>query len=31
MPLTALGRSPHLASVRSEAVGEDRCEVFERR
>jgi diaminohydroxyphosphoribosylaminopyrimidine deaminase/5-amino-6-(5-phosphoribosylamino)uracil reductase len=31
MPLTALGRSPHLASVRSEAVGEDRFEVFERR
>jgi diaminohydroxyphosphoribosylaminopyrimidine deaminase/5-amino-6-(5-phosphoribosylamino)uracil reductase len=31
MPLTALGRSPRLASVRSEAVGEDRCEVFERR
>jgi diaminohydroxyphosphoribosylaminopyrimidine deaminase / 5-amino-6-(5-phosphoribosylamino)uracil reductase len=31
MPLTALGRSPHLASIRSETVGEDSCEIFERR
>jgi diaminohydroxyphosphoribosylaminopyrimidine deaminase/5-amino-6-(5-phosphoribosylamino)uracil reductase len=31
MPLSALSRSPHLASVRSEAVGEDSCEIFERR
>jgi diaminohydroxyphosphoribosylaminopyrimidine deaminase / 5-amino-6-(5-phosphoribosylamino)uracil reductase len=31
MPLTALGRSPHLASIRSEIIGEDSCEIFERR
>jgi diaminohydroxyphosphoribosylaminopyrimidine deaminase/5-amino-6-(5-phosphoribosylamino)uracil reductase len=31
MPLTALGRSPHLASIRREIVGEDSCEIFERR
>jgi diaminohydroxyphosphoribosylaminopyrimidine deaminase/5-amino-6-(5-phosphoribosylamino)uracil reductase len=31
MPLTALSRSPRLASVHREAVGEDSCEVFERR
>jgi diaminohydroxyphosphoribosylaminopyrimidine deaminase / 5-amino-6-(5-phosphoribosylamino)uracil reductase len=31
MPLTALGRSPHLASIRREIIGEDSCEIFERR
>ena len=31
IPLTALSQSPHLASVQSEAVGEDSCEIFERR
>jgi diaminohydroxyphosphoribosylaminopyrimidine deaminase / 5-amino-6-(5-phosphoribosylamino)uracil reductase len=31
MPLTALSRSPHLASIRSETIGEDSCEIFERR
>jgi diaminohydroxyphosphoribosylaminopyrimidine deaminase/5-amino-6-(5-phosphoribosylamino)uracil reductase len=30
MPLTALSRSPHLVSIRSEAIGEDSCELFER-
>jgi hypothetical protein len=31
MRLTALTQSPHLASVHSEAVRDDNCEVFERR
>jgi diaminohydroxyphosphoribosylaminopyrimidine deaminase / 5-amino-6-(5-phosphoribosylamino)uracil reductase len=31
LPLTALTQSPRLARVRTEAVGEDRCELFERR
>ena len=31
MPLTALTRSPRLKGVGSEAVGEDSCEIFERR
>jgi diaminohydroxyphosphoribosylaminopyrimidine deaminase/5-amino-6-(5-phosphoribosylamino)uracil reductase len=31
MPLAALTRSPRLTSVHREAVGEDSCEVFERR
>jgi diaminohydroxyphosphoribosylaminopyrimidine deaminase/5-amino-6-(5-phosphoribosylamino)uracil reductase len=31
IPLTALSQSPHLASVQSEAVGEDSCEILERR
>jgi diaminohydroxyphosphoribosylaminopyrimidine deaminase / 5-amino-6-(5-phosphoribosylamino)uracil reductase len=31
MPLTALSKSPHLASIGSEAIGEDNCEIFERR
>jgi diaminohydroxyphosphoribosylaminopyrimidine deaminase / 5-amino-6-(5-phosphoribosylamino)uracil reductase len=31
MPLTTLGRSPHLASIRSEIIGADSCEIFERR
>ncbi len=31
LPLTALTRSPRFARIDSEAVGEDRCEIFERR
>lgn len=31
MPLTTLSHSPRLASVGREAIGEDRCEIFERR
>jgi diaminohydroxyphosphoribosylaminopyrimidine deaminase/5-amino-6-(5-phosphoribosylamino)uracil reductase len=31
LPLTALTQSPHLVSVRSEAVGADAAEAFERR
>jgi diaminohydroxyphosphoribosylaminopyrimidine deaminase / 5-amino-6-(5-phosphoribosylamino)uracil reductase len=31
LPLTALTQSPHLVSVRSEAVGADTYELFERR
>ena len=31
MPLTMLSQSPHLASIQSEAIGEDSCEIFERR
>ena len=31
MPLTALSQSAYLASICNEAVGEDRCEIFERR
>ena len=31
LPLTALTRSPRLTSMRTEAIGADLCEVFERR
>jgi len=31
LPLTALTQSPRLTRVRSEAVGADRCDVFERK
>jgi diaminohydroxyphosphoribosylaminopyrimidine deaminase / 5-amino-6-(5-phosphoribosylamino)uracil reductase len=31
LPLTALTQSPRLVRTGSEAVGEDRCEIFERR
>jgi len=31
MPLTALTRSPRFANVGSEVIGEDSCEIFERR
>jgi diaminohydroxyphosphoribosylaminopyrimidine deaminase / 5-amino-6-(5-phosphoribosylamino)uracil reductase len=31
MPLTALTRSPRFTSVGSEVIGEDSCEIFERR
>jgi diaminohydroxyphosphoribosylaminopyrimidine deaminase / 5-amino-6-(5-phosphoribosylamino)uracil reductase len=31
LPLTALTQSPRFVRVDSEAVGEDRCEIFERR
>ncbi len=31
LPLTALTQSPRLKAVRSEAIGADMCEVFERR
>ena len=31
LPLTALTQSPRFARIDSEAVGEDRCEIFERR